>query len=159
MDAPHGPYKVSIWADPDIGEALFYVLVESLQNPEIKVDAEVTLWTRPTSNRLEKAIYQGELQPLRGRTQYVIKSHFDQQDFWNVGVDITGNGKTNEVTFEIESTPDGYGIWDLAIYLFPFALLGGLWIRALFHRHKDIDDESGGGHDQTGEAVQEMSTS
>jgi hypothetical protein len=54
-----------------------------------------------------------------------------------------------ELTAQVESTPPGYGLWDLAIYLFPFVLLGAMWAiamarrRCTMHRDRDLSHTRG----------------
>jgi hypothetical protein len=138
MDRPLGPVKVSLWADPDIGDARFFVVVET---PEGQVPAEelrAAVWTEPVSGRLPRTIYPAEKQSLRNRMQFEAQPYFDIQDHWKVGVSLTfAGGGQRELVTEVESTPPGLGPWDLAIYLFPFVLLGGMWAIAIFRRHRN----------------------
>lgn len=139
VDKPLGEYLVSLWADPDIGEAQFFVIVETPEGTIPKAEPRVAIWTEPTSGRLGRQVYAAARQPLRSHMQLEAKPHFDQQDFWRIGVSITGaDGKTRDLVTEVESTPPGLGPWDLAIYLFPFVLLGGLWCVAMIRRRRSM---------------------
>lgn len=137
LDKPAGEFVVSVWADPDIGEAQFFIIVETKDGQAPAEEPAVSMWAQPISGRLDRVDYTSERQPLRNRMQFECKPHFDQRDFWTVGFQIAGkSGTVEELTVEIESTPPGYGAWDLLIYLFPFALLGGLWIIAMVRNVK-----------------------
>lgn len=139
MDKPLGDYRVSLWADPDIGEAQFFVIVETPEGAIPKDAPRVAVWAEPTSGRLARQAYPAARQALRSHMQFEAKPNFDQQDFWKIGVDITGaDGRQQELVTEVESTPPGLGPWDLAIYLFPFVLLGGLWTIALIRRRRSM---------------------
>lgn len=136
MDQEVGQYELSVWADPDIGEARFFVLME----PRSGIDPNeprprVTLWFEPVNGRLARVTHDAQLQPMKNRLQYYAEPFFDQRDFWRVGVLISGaNVPTREFVAEVESTPPGLGPWDLLIYSFPFVLFGGLWVIA-YLRH------------------------
>lgn len=139
VDKPLGEYRVSLWADPDIGEAQFFVIIETPEGTIPQVEPRAAIWTEPTSGRLSRQMYAAARQPLRSHMQFEAKPHFDQQDFWKIGVRITGADGTNrELVTEVESTPPGLGPWDLAIYLFPFVLLGGLWCVAMIRRRRSM---------------------
>ncbi|KAA5543151.1 hypothetical protein FYK55_12780 [Roseiconus nitratireducens] len=135
MDQSLAGRTVSLWADPDIGEATFYVIVEGDDVKQEQSEPTVSLWTEPVSGRLERVAYATQPHPQRNHLQYEAHPVFDKRDTWRVGVTLaTDNGTTETITAEVESTPPGMGAWDLAIYLFPFALLGVAWIIAMARR-------------------------
>lgn len=137
MDQPAAGHVVSVWADPDIGEAKFFVIVESPAGSPPSEPPGVVMWVEPVSGRLDRVTCQAAQQPLRNQIQFEARPYFDQRDMWNVGFRITtADGKSEELTTQIESTPPGFGRWDLAIYLFPFLLLGGMWILAMKRRSR-----------------------
>ena len=138
MDRPLGEYKVSLWADPDIGEARFFVILEPPGGEMPHQIPGVSLWTEPVSGRLPREAYSAKQQSLRNRVQFKAEPFFDQRDTWTVGVRVERpGGQPLEVTTQVESTPPGFGRWDLAIYLFPFLLLGGLWVVAMVRRQRE----------------------
>jgi hypothetical protein len=142
MDKPCGALRVSLWADPDIGDAQFFVVLETAEGRVPSESPQVALWTQPTSGRLDRQIYPAKRQPLRNRMQFEAKPYFDQRDMWNIGVSLTeSDGQRRELTTEVESTPPGLGPWDLAIYLFPFVLMAGLWSVAMFRRRRSLRRE------------------
>ena len=137
MDKPLAGYTVSVWADPDIGEAAFFIIIESPDGGVPDEIPQVSIWTEPKSGRLERATYQAERQELKNQTQFKADPYFDQRDQWTVGFRVTPpGGETRELTTEVESTPPGYGAWDFVIYLFPFVFLGGFWAFALVRRRR-----------------------
>lgn len=137
MDESLSGYKVSVWADPDIGEARFFVIVESSEGGPPHEPPRVSLWTRPVSGRLQRQAYAAEQRSQRNHLQFEAHPHFDRRDVWTVGVQVARPGsEPQELTVEVESTPPGFGRWDLAIYLFPFLLLGGLWVVAMVRRRR-----------------------
>lgn len=137
MDERAGPYIVSVWADPDIGDATFYVMVESESGGAPAVAPTVSLWVEPASGRLGRVRYPAEREAARGRLQFRATPAFDERDQWRVGIVLTGaEGRALELVAQVESTPPGYGAWDLAVYGAPFALVGVLWIVALARRRR-----------------------
>ncbi|MCO6455326.1 MAG: hypothetical protein J5I93_08495 [Pirellulaceae bacterium] len=135
VDQTLGEYTVSVWADPDIGTAQFFVILESPAKDFADRVPRVALWVEPVSGRLPRVTCPAEQQAMRNRLQFEARPVFDQRDQWRVGVQLTASGgETQELTMQVESTPPGYGAWDLAIYLFPFVLLGGLWAVAMLRR-------------------------
>lgn len=138
MDQPLADYVVSVWADPDIGEAQFFIVVESPSGAPPREAPRVAMWVEPVSGRLDRATWRATRQPLRNQMQFETRPHFDQRDLWTVGIRLTrpGASEFEELTTQVESTPPGYGPWDLAIYLFPFLLLGGSWVAAMVRRSR-----------------------
>lgn len=143
MDQPAGRHIVSVWADPDIGDAQFFIIIESPTGGPPSDVPQVSMWVEPVSGRLDRVTYQANQQPLRNQLQFEATPHFDQGDMWNIGFQIiSATGESQELTTEIESTPPGYGLWDLAIYLFPFLLLGGMWMVAMLRRRRTHGKQS-----------------
>ncbi|MCS7465433.1 hypothetical protein NZK35_01965 [Stieleria sp. ICT_E10.1] len=153
VDEPVANQKVSVWADPDIGEARFFIVVETRDGRRPLRIPDVALWTEPTSGRLDRASYPAAEQSLRHSMQFFSEPYFDQRDFWNVGIQITGpGGSIEEIVVQVESTPPGFGAWDLAIYLFPFVLIGGVWTYAMARRIRQYREFQSGQPDGRVEA-------
>jgi len=139
MDSTLGDYVVSVWADPDIGQATFYIIVESPEGGMPRDIPHVALWTEPVSGRLERATWEATQQDLRNQLQFEVLPYFDQGDIWNVGIQLVRpGGDPQEVTAQVESTPPGYGPWDLVIYIFPFVFLAGFWAAAMVRRSRAL---------------------
>lgn len=135
MDRLSAGYRVSVWADPDIGQAYFYVILETPDGEQPETVPKVTLWTEPITGRLERATYETIQQYLNDHLQFDVEPYFDQGDMWDVGIQIEApDHTTGELVAQVESTPPGYGIWDLVLYLFPFVLMGGMWVVAVVRR-------------------------
>lgn len=135
LDRPALDYEVSVWADPDIGEATFFIIVESPGDGPPSEAPTASLWVEPTNGRLERASYPAAAGDFRNRLQFQAEPHFDQRDVWTIGVVLTApDGRRAELTTEVESTPPGPGVWGLAVYSVPFVLFGGLWVAAMLRR-------------------------
>lgn len=128
MDEPIPGYRVSVWADPDIGTGKFYVVTESPNSANSPPEPQVEVWVEPVSKRLPKVTYVAHREDVRNWMQFLAEPEFDAQELWNVGIVVTApEGTPHELQVEVEATPPGMGPWDLAIYLFPFLMFGGLW--------------------------------
>jgi hypothetical protein len=122
-----GPYTLSVWTHPDVGIGTFWVMFEQEAAEGVTEDVSVQVCVQPTSGRLEEACHPTTRQAMRNRVQYIAEVPFDAQEMWRVRVVVRSPDGGGEVSAEVEVTPPGYGIWDLAIYLFPFVLLAALW--------------------------------
>lgn len=124
-------YTISLWTDPDVGTALFYVIVNG---PEAPADLQVQLGVQPVSNRLPEAFYPAVRENLRGQIQYRADVHFDAQEIWRVRVQLKSAQGTGETVTTVEATPPGYGRWDLLVYFLPFLAVGVLWAIAMVRK-------------------------
>ena len=137
VDRPLAGYLVSVWADPDIGDAQFFVILETPEGGLPKDVPSVSLTVTPVDGRLAPVASRAEQLTLANQLEFEAKPYFDKQDMWNVAVQITPpGGATAELSLEVESTPPGYGAWDLVIYSFPFALLGAMWAIGMLRRRR-----------------------
>ncbi len=128
-------HLVSIWADPDIGEALFYLVLEPREGQKAPAVSNVEFWVEPVNGRLPRKSYPVNQQKARRHLRFVATPKFDTQEFWRAGVEIKlGDGTAHSFAVEVESTPPGLGRWDLLVYIFPFVLFGGIWIMVMVRK-------------------------
>ena len=127
-------YVVSVWTDPDVGTALFFVIVDGQELPK---DLSVKIGVQPVSGRLAEVFYPAERENIQGRVQYKSQVQFDAQELWRVRVQLQSAQSGNaETVATVEATPPGYGRWDLLIYLLPFLAVGLLWAVAMIRKVK-----------------------
>ena len=126
VDRPAGPWKVSVWTDPDIGTGVVFVIPEGSPAPKaVRVSAQ------PVDGGLPEAFYDAELQGRPGDERYFTKVKFDRGGMWRLRATVDGRS----VEAEVEATPDGVlGPWELGLYLLPFLAVGFLWGKAVLHR-------------------------
>jgi hypothetical protein len=127
-------YVVSLCSDPDVGDALFFVIVNS--QAQLPTDLQVQIGVQPASGRLPEAFYAGERESVSGQVQYRALVHFDAEELWRVRVRLQSSTGNAETSTTVEATPPGYGRWDLLVYLFPFLAVGLLWAVAMFRKIK-----------------------
>lgn len=127
-------YVVSVWTDPDVGTALFFVIVTA--PPELPADLRVQIGVQPASGRLPEVFYSTVRENLKGQTQYRAEVQLDAQELWRVRVRLESAAGNAETLATVEATPPGYGRWDLLVYLLPFLAIGLLWTIALIRKIK-----------------------
>ena len=132
VDQKVGPYVVSVWTDPDVGDALFFVIVNPAD--QLPPDLRVQLGVQPASGRLPEAVYSGERENVQGQMQYRAQVHFDAEELWRVRVRLESAQGNAETIATVEATPPGYGRWDLLVYLLPFLGVGLLWAVAMMRK-------------------------
>jgi len=133
VDQKADPYVVSIWTDPDVGDALFFVILNAPQPP---ADLRVQIGVQPVSGRLPETFYAAERENVQGQVQYRTLVHFDAEELWRVRVRLESALGNGETIATVQATPPGYGRWDLLVYLLPFVAIGVLWAVAMLRRIK-----------------------
>ena len=134
IDQTVGGYGVSVWTDPDVGEALFYVIFNGFH--PVPPDLRVQIGVQPVSGRLPEAFYTAERENLPKQIQYKAQVHLDAAELWRVRVRLESAAGSAETTATVEATPPGYGRWDLLVYLVPFLAVGIVWGVAMVRRFR-----------------------
>ena len=134
VDQKIDPYVVSLWSDPDVGDALFFVIVSA--PAQLPPDLQVQIGVQPASGRLPETFYAGTRESVSGQVQYRALVHFDAEELWRVRVRLQSSEGTTETIATVEATPPGYGRWDLLLYLSPFLAVGVLWAVAMIRKTK-----------------------
>ena len=129
VDRPVGPWKVSVWTDPDIGTGVVFVIPEGPSQPRaVRVSAQ------PVDGGLPEAVYETERQGRPEDVRYFTKVKFAHGGKWRLRATLEGGGFAEA---EVEATPDGVlGPWELGLYLMPFLAVGFLWGKAVLRRRK-----------------------
>src|SRR5215210_105377 len=63
-------YVVSLWTDPDVGDAVFFVIVSAANPAQLPSDLQVQIGVQPASGRLPEAFYAGRRESVSGQVQY-----------------------------------------------------------------------------------------
>jgi hypothetical protein len=126
VDRPVGPWKVSVWTDPDIGTGVVFVIPEGTSTPEaVRVSAQ------PVDRSLPEAFYEAERQGRPEDVRYFTRVKFDHGGMWRLRATLDGGS----VEAEVEATPDGVlGPWEIGLYALPFLAVGFLWGKAVLRR-------------------------
>lgn len=144
VDRKVDPYVVSVWTDPDVGDALFFVIVNAPEGATLPPDLSVTVGVQPVTGRLAETFYRAERENLQGQVQYRAQVQFDAEEFWRVRVRLASAQGNVETVETVEATPPGYGRWDLLIYLLPFLAIGMLWAIAMVRKIKQRNEPQKG---------------
>lgn len=137
VDEKVGPYLVSVWTDPDIGIGTFFVVFEPISEGIPSEITSVQIAVEPVTGRLDEAIYDAESQQVRRGARYYSEVQFDRGEMWKVRVILEGDGWNEELSSEVEATPDGsIGPIGLLVYALPFVGIGILWFRAILVRRR-----------------------
>lgn len=136
VDQAVGRYVISIWTDPDVGTALFFVIVRTQDGAEPPAELRVQIGVQPVSGRLAETFSSAERENLQGQVQYVAQVQFDAQELWRVRVRLESPQGNAETIATVEATPPGYGRWDLLVYLLPFVAIGILWTIIILRKLK-----------------------
>ena len=130
-----GPYVVSVWADPNIGTGFFYVLLDAAPGGRLPARTRVRIGVQPVSKRLPEVLYDLEPQPVRKGERFYTAVQFDRGALWRTRVIVEGPAGGGELVTEVEPTPAGVlGPLGSLIYIFPFAGVGFLWLKAALRR-------------------------
>ena len=136
VDQTLGPAVASVWADPDVGTGTFFIILEPRQGDTLPEDIRVEVAVRPADGHAPEAAHAAEREGVRGRAQYKAEVPFDAEGPWHVRVALRSPRGGGDIAADVEVTPPGLGRWDLLIYLFPFLLVGALWLRAVTRRSR-----------------------
>lgn len=121
-----GPYRVTVWADPDVGTGT--LLIEtSIQNlpPPPDTQATVTVW--PANQPDAQTVLQATRQTESKGAAFVATPNFERAGPYVIRLQLRGSAPPQDVTFNVEATP-AYPTWIEALpCLLPFVAIGGLW--------------------------------
>lgn len=136
VDKSLGPSVASVWADPDVGTGTFFVILEPAPGTSLPEDIKVEITVRPLDGHAAETVHAAAREAVRGRVQFMAEIPFDAEGPWHVRVRLQSPSGGGEIDTDVEVTPPGLGRWDLLIYLFPFLLVGALWLRAVTRRRR-----------------------
>ncbi|MET0622314.1 MAG: hypothetical protein ABW250_04985 [Pyrinomonadaceae bacterium] len=136
VDKSLGPSVASVWADPDVGTGTFFVILEPAPGAALPEEIKIDIAVRPLDNHAAEAVHAAAREAVRGRVQFKAEIPFDAEGRWRVRVLLQSPSGGGEMETDVEVTPPGLGRWDLLIYLFPFLLVGALWLRAVTRRRR-----------------------
>jgi hypothetical protein len=136
VDKSLGPSVASVWADPDVGTGTFFIILEPAPGTSLPEDIKVEIAVRPLDGHAAETLHAAAREAVTGRVQYKAEIPFDAEGPWRVRVRLQSPSGVGEIETDVEVTPPGLGRWDLLIYLFPFLLVGALWLRAVTRRRR-----------------------
>ncbi|MCB9761120.1 MAG: hypothetical protein H6739_14870 [Alphaproteobacteria bacterium] len=130
VDVLTGPYKITVWADPDLGTGTFYVVGEPDEGHALPEEVAVTV--QPRSGRLQEYTYGADAQDVDYGSRHIAEVAFDREEPWAVHVELDGPAGHGALDSEVVPTPDGsIGPIGMVFYALPFAAVGFLWLKAV----------------------------
>lgn len=143
-DAIRGPYKISIWTDPDStddgtpGGQFWIVITPSARNTLMPLDTRAIVSARAAAppSPAQDAVRSTKTAPVRGDvTNQFGALVFDHEGPYAVHVEVAGPLGQAVVDAMVDATydlrpPPYMLVW----YLMPFVLVGILWTRLLLRR-------------------------
>ena len=135
-----GPYEISVWTDPDASDdgsagGRFWVIVEPADGAgSLPPDTRATVTVRPLDRPGPEQSGRAEPEGAALSPQFVALP-LDHEGPFAVGVSIAGPLGAAEISADVEATYDlRPPAIMLAVYLLPFLLAGGLWLKLLLRR-------------------------
>jgi hypothetical protein len=141
-DRNAGAYRISIWTDPDTTDdgtaaGQFWVVLEASDGRStVPEGTHATVAIRPLDR--DGPPRQGRAEPVNGLvTRQFAALLMDHEGPFGVHVAIDGPLGPAAVDSQVDATYDlrpARGL--IALYLLPFALVGGLWVKVLLRRRQ-----------------------
>jgi hypothetical protein len=130
-----GAYDVSVWATPDVGMGMIYVVYLPREGAAFVPPTAVRVGVAPVSGRAAEVLYDAHAERVRQGARFVAHVSFDRGETWRVRVVTDGPAAAGEVTARVAVSPmEMMGPSGLLFYTMPFVLVGGLWGRKAFAR-------------------------
>lgn len=139
VDRTIGPVLLSVWADPDVGTGTYHVYLEPpADGRPVPGDCVVDVHVQPVGGRLPEHGYRAErLRADEERQHYFGEVAFDAVGDWRTRVAVRCGAAGGEAATIVEVTPPGQGpVLDFVLYLFPFAAVAIIFVRALIARRR-----------------------
>jgi hypothetical protein len=130
VDKATGPYVVSVWTHPDVGDGRFWIMLNPPAGATLPHATTVEVWVQPADRRVPESRFEARRDDAGQKVQYFAEVPFETEEWWRVRVVLHSPQGSGEVTAQVEATPPGFGAWDLLIYGCPFLLFGLLWLYA-----------------------------
>jgi hypothetical protein len=141
-DRSTAAYRISIWTDPDTTDdgtaaGQFWVVLEAADGRStIPEGTQASVAIRPLDR--DGSPRQGRAELVNGQvTRQFVALLMDHEGPFGVHVTIDGPLGLAVVDSQVDATYDlrpARGL--IALYLLPFALLGGLWVKVLLRRRQ-----------------------
>lgn len=138
-DQAAGPYKISVWTDPDATDdgtrgGQFWVTIEMANGIGPPADTRARVTIRPLDR--PGAELSGDAAPVAGNvSRQFVALLMDHEGRFDVRTAITGSVGSATVDAWVDATYDlRPAPILLALYLMPFLVVGVLWIKLLRQR-------------------------
>jgi hypothetical protein len=141
-DRPAGPYRLSVWTDPDSTDdgtpgGRFWVVIRSTrEGVAVPLETRATVTIAPGDRPAESSSGRTEPGPSDPLTQFVALV-IDREGRFQVRVEVIGPLGSAGVDTEVDATYDlRPAPMLIVLYVLPFIAVGVLWGRLLLKRRK-----------------------
>lgn len=138
-----GPYAVSVWATPEVGTALLYVVLVPQRGVPFVAPRDVSINLRPASGVGPERRYYAYADPVRHGARFIAAVPLPRVDTWLAHVVIDGTAGPADLQVSFASVaPGSMGLAGMLLYAAPFILVAGLWgpVRLVRRRPAAIRD-------------------
>jgi hypothetical protein len=123
-----GPYTVSLWAAPDVGTGLLYVVIVPTDGVPFVAPRDVSIRLREVSGAGPERRYHGNPEPVAHGARFMAAVALPRVDTWRARVVIDGASGPAELQASFASVaPASPGLAGIMLYAAPFVLVAGLW--------------------------------
>jgi len=137
-----GPYRISVWTDPDATDdrspgGQFWVILEPAHgDAPLPAATQVRVSIRPLGRGGDAQVVRAA--PERGNASRQFAALLmDHEGPFAVRVEVEGPQGAVHVAAEVQATYDlRPPPLTLVVYLMPFLLVGGLWVKLLLRRRR-----------------------
>jgi hypothetical protein len=134
-----GPYRISVWTDPDATDdgtpaGQFWVYVDAVAKEPLPPNTIVTvsIVARNRDGQVRSAVASPEQGDTTRRFATLLMDH---EGLYGVRTSVAGPLGSASVDADVEATYDlRPPPLTVALYLVPFVLVGGLWLKLLLRR-------------------------
>jgi hypothetical protein len=134
-----GPYKVSVWTDPDATDdgsagGRFWIMVGSSGSAPVPADTRVSVSARSLEAKEPGAGRTATAAPGK-QNEFLAALVLDREGRWEVRTVVEGGLGSTTVTAAVDATYDlRPSPLETLVYLLPFAAVGGFWLKAVLRR-------------------------
>jgi hypothetical protein len=134
-----GSYRMAVWTDPDTTNdgspgGQFWVIVTPAAGQVLSRETNVTVSIHAPEHP-EHQLTTAAVADARAAARYFAALVMDHEGLFNVRVNVVGPLGEATVNAQVQATyderPSG---WAVAVYVLPFLLVGGLWVKVLLRR-------------------------
>ncbi|GAB4513171.1 MAG: hypothetical protein Kow0047_24740 [Anaerolineae bacterium] len=125
LDEPAGPYRVTVLADPDVGNGTFEITVTLASEEPAPEGTEVELYLQPVDGHAAAQIY-----PAQRRADdeaFRASVPFDAEGEWTGQLIVRGPEGEAQLPLLVRVTPPGRGWVTSLLCLLPFIIIGLAW--------------------------------
>ena len=134
FDEQLGPYTATVWADPDVGTALFIIEVSVAPAPQ-PVDTSVYLQVHrldgsPAHSDGVTYTASEHSRTDEGVERLTVRLPFEAEGYWQVDLTLDSAAGVATTQFSLEATPPGARALELFLVFIPFGIIViFLWLR------------------------------